>query len=71
MNTQLHDVLEQHSNDIQDLPTVERLASIRGRVRVVRRRRQAGVAGVAAAVIAAVGVATSGTVVWKAVFPSG
>jgi hypothetical protein len=57
MNSQLHDVLEQHSSDIHDLPIAERLASIHGRVRVVRRRRRAGVAGAAAAVIAAVGVA--------------
>jgi hypothetical protein len=57
MNSQLHDVLEQHSSDIHDLPAAERLASIHGRVRVVRRRRRAGLAGAAAAVIAAVGVA--------------
>lgn len=39
----------------------ERLASVRRRVGVVRRRRQAGVAGVAvAAVLAVVGVTTSG-----------
>ena len=57
MNSQLHDVLEQHSSDIHDLPATERLAAIRGRVRVVRRRRRAGLAGAAAAVIAAVGVA--------------
>ena len=57
MNSQLHDVLEQHSSDIHDLPAAERLTSIHRRVRVVRRRRRAGLAGAAAAVIAAAGAA--------------
>jgi len=57
MSTELRTLLDEHSNDIQDLPAVERLAAVRGRVRVVRRRRQAGLAGAAAAVVAVVGAA--------------
>jgi len=57
MSTELRTLLEEHSHDIQDLPAVERLAAVRGRVRAVRRRRRAGLAGAAAAVVAVVGAA--------------
>ncbi len=57
MNTQtdLRHTLAEHAADLDSLATVERLGQVHGRIRAVRRRRRAGVAGVAAAVVAIAG----------------
>ena len=61
MNTldDLRSTLDRHASGLPDAALVDRAAAVRGRVRVVRRRRQAGVGGVAAAVVAAVALTTS------------
>ncbi|CUR54867.1 hypothetical protein NOCA2220058 [metagenome] len=53
--TQLRSVLEDHAGDIDTRPTHDRLGQVQGRIRHVRRRRRAGLAGALAAVVAVAG----------------
>ena len=62
MNTlqDLRSTLDLHAADVTDTSAAERVASVAGRARVVRRRRAAGVA---AAAVLAVGTATAITTI--------
>ena len=60
MSNALRDVLEQHANDVHDLPAPDRVSQVHRRVRAARRRRTGAgaVAAVLAVVVTAVGVST-------------
>jgi len=60
MNTisDLRSTLGNHADDVDGMAHVDRLSQVQGRVRVVRRRRRATVAGLAAAIVAVVGGVT-------------
>lgn len=59
---ELRAMLQEHGDEVTDAGVHQRLDSVRGRVRQVRRRRTAGVVGVvAAAAVGLVGVVVPGT----------